>query len=174
MVITQDSFFGCGVNWCSNCGRRLTNPLSVEKGIGPICRGKHSGGSDMSASEFYDNHLNIPLTQGIIMRRDENGVSTNVPHLVTHHSPNGFEFGYGGSGPADLALNAVEAILHHIGYKGKTTNCYDGACFRLAYNLHQDFKWEFIASVEHSGGTIPFDVALAWIRSFVPVEAVAG
>ena len=30
----------------------------------------------------------------------------SLPHLV-HHSPTGFEFGYGGSGPADLARSIV-------------------------------------------------------------------
>lgn len=33
------------------------------------------------------------------------GIRTNVQRLEYRHSPTGFNFGYGGSGPADLALN---------------------------------------------------------------------
>ena len=38
--------------------------------------------------------------------RDQAGIArTNVPIKVVHHSPAGIEWGYHGSGPADLALN---------------------------------------------------------------------
>ena len=51
---------------------------------------------------------------------------------VRNHSPTGFEWGYGGSGPAQLAL----AILaEHLGN--------DDA----ALNLYQDFKWACIAQI---------------------------
>ncbi len=49
---------------------------------------------------------------------------------VYNHSPDGFNWGYGGSGPAQLAL----AILLEAGVD-------DGA----AYLRHQDFKREFVA-----------------------------
>jgi len=47
---------------------------------------------------------------------------------VWNHSPDGFNWGYGGSGPAQLALAIVLAIT------GKA----DG---------HQKFKWEVIAAL---------------------------
>lgn len=70
-------------------------------------------------------------------------------HVVVH-SPSGFNWGYGGSGPADLAY----AIL--LDYLGDE---------RLASQLYQDFKWEFIASLDQrkswaiSGAEIE-----AWLR----------
>lgn len=83
--------------------------------------------------EFYDFTLFDPIESGIILRRDDpeavGGIYTNVPHLVTHHSPSGYEFGYGGSGPADLALNICEIILNRIGYEGERTKCYAGDCW---------------------------------------------
>jgi hypothetical protein len=42
------------------------------------------------------------------------GGDYSLPHVlenVGHHSPDGFEMGYGGSGPADLALTI---LLHHL------------------------------------------------------------
>jgi hypothetical protein len=49
-----------------------------------------------------------------------------------NHSPTGFEWGYGGSGPAQLAL----AILaHHLGDD------------ELAFNFHHRFKWMVIAEL---------------------------
>lgn len=57
---------------------------------------------------------------------------------VWDHSPDGFEFGYGGSGPSQLAL----AIL--LDYTDNPV---------LAQKYYQDFKWEFIATIRN-----PFDV----------------
>ena len=56
----------------------------------------------------------------------------NPRQELRNHSPTGFEWGYGGSGPAQLAL----AILaEHLGN--------DDA----ALNLYQDFKWACIAQI---------------------------
>lgn len=52
-------------------------------------------------------------------------------HLA-NHSPTGFEWGYGGSGPAQLAL----ALLAHA--------LNDGA---RALRIHQSFKWRVIAKL---------------------------
>lgn len=38
--------FGQEIRQCSNCGRRLTNRISRELGIGPICGGRMFGGDD--------------------------------------------------------------------------------------------------------------------------------
>jgi hypothetical protein len=55
-----------------------------------------------------------------------------------NHSPTGFEFGYGGSGPAQLAL----AILADC--------CGD----ELAVAYHQPFKWAVIARIPGPGGSL--------------------
>lgn len=66
------------------------------------------------------------------IRRTPQGVTCTVngeplnPRLdLWNHSPTGFEFGYGGSGPAQLAL----ALLADC--------CGD----EVALNYHQQFKW---------------------------------
>ena len=179
--ITQESFGGRGSTRCLRCNRPLSNPTSIQAGKGPVCRHRNGGGSDKTNSEaFTDRALDIPLAEGIVLRRVASGgrsitgepmyeVATNVPHLVTHHSPTGFEFGYGGSGPADLALNIVQLILNRMGHVGERTKCWDGECWTDAYLLHQAFKREFVAGVDRDGAVIPWADAEAWVR-----RALAG
>jgi hypothetical protein len=64
-----------------------------------------------------------------------------------NHSPDGFEWGYGGSGPAQLAL----AILADA-----TGND------RLAVSLHQDFKWKFVGRFPREGFTMTAEEVLRW------------
>ena len=53
---------------------------------------------------------------------------------------NEFEFGYGGSGPAELAL----AILADwFGERISIANMHESS---IAWDLHQEFKWRFIAT----------------------------
>ena len=62
------------------------------------------------------------------------------PRLDLHnHSPNGFEWGYGGSGPAQLALALV---TDHLADPGR------------ALALYQDFKREVVVSLPHAGWTL--------------------
>lgn len=49
---------------------------------------------------------------------------------LANHSPTGFEWGYGGSGPAQSALAILADCLDHV-----------------AIMLHQDFKFELIAAL---------------------------
>jgi hypothetical protein len=41
--------YGMEIGSCSNCGRRLTNRISRELGIGPICGGRMFGGDEWSS-----------------------------------------------------------------------------------------------------------------------------
>ena len=117
---------------------------------------------------FEDFTLDNPITDGLILSREgERGglgnVRTNIPHLVVSHSPSGFEFGYGGSGPADLALNALEILLTRKGYKGQRVDCFEGTCWDKAYELHQEFKRDFIANAPDGGCVIPYETLMVWI-----------
>jgi hypothetical protein len=53
----------------------------------------------------------IPNFGDITCCRDEGGIHTNVPQRIVQHSPTGFAWGYGGSGPADLALNILSIFV---------------------------------------------------------------
>lgn len=90
-------------------------------------------------------------------------VVTNVEWSVIHHSPDGFEWGYFGSGPADFALNILEAFLTHMGYHGERVKCYNGDCWHLAWQLHQGFKNEFVAMIPHAGTVIAYETIIDWL-----------
>jgi hypothetical protein len=119
-------------------------------------------------SDFHDLRTGEPIQEGVILRRYPDGVETNVPHRVTHHSPSGFEWGNEGSGPADLALNILEAVLKKMHYHGPKVDCWRGQCFELAWTLHQDFKREFIVKIPIEGSVIYYPAIVAWIEDHAP------
>lgn len=84
----------------------------------------------------------------IICSRDRSGTArVNIPQTIVYHSPAGFEFGYGGSGPADLALNILARFTDHD----------------TAFELHQRFKWAFVARLPEAGGRIAASDVEVWI-----------
>ena len=56
---------------------------------------------------------------------------------LANHSPTGFAWGYGGSGPAQLSLAILADHLRND---------------ELALKLHQDFKWALISKFEQRQG----------------------
>lgn len=72
---------------------------------------------------------------------------------IWDHSPTGFEWGYGGSGPAQLAL----AILFDAtGRRG------------LASCRYQTLKWEFIANAPKAGFTLTQREIEQWLDTKSP------
>jgi len=59
-----------------------------------------------------------------------------------NHSPTGFEWGYGGSGPAQLALGL---LADHLGDDHK------------AVRLHGEFKRILVANLDYRGWTLTSD-----------------
>lgn len=150
---------------CAVCGRPLTNPESVSAGIGPVCYA-HTATVVDEATELNE-YMDIPLSSGIRMERRTAGTATNIRRRVVHHSPDGFEWGYGGSGPADLALNIAQAILLDMGHEGEKVECHKGSCFAAAWDMHQDLKWKFVGGVPSEGGVIPYKDISEWINSYL-------
>jgi hypothetical protein len=64
-----------------------------------------------------------------------------------NHSPTGFEWGYGGSGPAQLALALLADALRED---------------QLARNYHQEFKWKVISQLPDS-----WTLTASEVRKFV-------
>jgi len=85
----------------------------------------------------------------------------NPRHDLFDHSPTGFEYGYGGSGPAQLAL----ALLADA--SGNPT---------LAIEHHQRFKWQVIASLD--GDRLVHEMTdgeiLEWLRTVSPDTRLAS
>ena len=104
----------------------------------------------------YEGHRNW---QGVEVT--VNGVPLNPRLDLRNHSPTGLEWGYGGSGPAQLAL----AIL--ADYLGDDAQ---------ALNLYQRFKWQVIAELPHKKWMLTgadIDQALQRIRA-AEAEGVAS
>ncbi len=71
-----------------------------------------------------------------------------LPHAV-RHSPSGLEWGYHGSGPADLARSVLLAFCDEV----------------TADRLYQAFKAEVVAAVPRAGGVILASDVQAWIST---------
>jgi hypothetical protein len=77
----------------------------------------------------------------VIVERD----SGETEHLKNYgyHSPDGFQIGYEGSGPADLAYSI---LVDHMINKFYPTGHIDLAEVRaMVETVHQDFKRDFVA-----------------------------
>lgn len=85
-------------------------------------------------------------TRRIWIRGEE--LSPVQSQKVYNHSPDGFNWGYGGSGPAQLAL----AILLEFTIVGKATDCY------------QKFKWDIIASLPKGDFSMPISMIEKWLK----------
>ncbi len=155
---------------CNRCGRRIKSPESMEAGYGPNCYRKLFGkplprqskasvrkplapSRKDSMNQEHKTPVNAvgPLFQhDIVCRRNPDGtVSVNIQQRIVRHSPDGFEWGYAGSGPSDLALNILSIF---IGQEAAERG-----------GLYQRFKDQFIVSMPETGGVIKKDEILRWI-----------
>jgi hypothetical protein len=94
----------------------------------------------------------------------EDHVAEPLPHVVWH-SPDGFEWGYHGSGPADLALSMLADALGEKQTQAQAKHFDPSSCPR-AVRAHQEFKAEFIAVVpRNEGWEIEAEQVLAWVEA---------
>lgn len=87
----------------------------------------------------------------IVLTRTPAGAHANIPQEIVYHSPTGFEWGYGGSGPADLALNVLVLFVDKDSAKA----------------LHQQYKWDVISKIPYEGGVILAKDVVAWIEAHI-------
>jgi hypothetical protein len=123
---------------------------------------------------------------GLIVERLRDGrLTANVEHIVCH-SPDGFECGFDGAGPADLALAVMNALIPPVSPEqeqvqrqlegDRLAEAQDNPALwteeigpgrvrvnRLAVLLHQDFKRDFIVNMPSAGGYVQIDIIRAWI-----------
>lgn len=88
---------------------------------------------------------------------DGSRVDPAASQALRNHSPDGFSWGYGGSGPAQLALGLLLAA---------------GVEHEVAQRHYQDFKWEYLSGLEMAKDA-EFDVDLrAWVADHERAAAV--
>lgn len=85
------------------------------------------------------------------------GRSYPLRHTILH-SPAGYNWGYSGSGPADLALSI---LCDHLGEHPTAKQLRAGET--KAQRLHQKFKFKFVAGWEQTW-QINEDEIAAWIK----------
>lgn len=79
-------------------------------------------------------------------------------HVVLH-SPTGFEWGYGGSGPADLALSI---LADYFGENPSPEDLFWGRC--RAQRYYQAFKWAFVARLNGREWVLRDEEIAAWLE----------
>lgn len=80
----------------------------------------------------------------------DGGREYSLPH-IRRHSPTGYEWGYGGSGPADLALSILTDLIG----------------FARAVEHYMDFKSDVVSKIPTSGAVLSESQILDWLRSKV-------
>ncbi len=85
----------------------------------------------------------------LLIRHKESKTPYRFPRHLRSQIPDGFEYGYGGSGPAQLAL----AIM--LDFTGDRD---------MAVKLYQDFKWEFISKLPNTGAAIKGSEIACWVN----------
>lgn len=97
------------------------------------------------------------------------GKSPKPLRHVNYHSPDGFEWGYGGSGPADLALSI---LAHHLGETWVNgpylRNLKITATAPLCWKFHQDFKRDVIARFDRGSWELTSKEVGAWLLKQEP------
>lgn len=117
----------------------------------------------------------------LVMVEDHTGFIAPLPHHALH-GEDGFSWGYGGSGPADLARSL---IIHALGSSALCTTCHGTAmvlhagamadqpeptpctrCHRgytVSMDLYQLFKADVIARLPMTGWTLSHDEVMRWL-----------
>lgn len=136
------------------------------------CENEYDRRSIQDAVTLWDSVLRRRRTShvtdhGLYWERRPRGLQVNIKQKIVYHSPTGFEIGYGGSGPADLALNILAEFIG-----GDAVKCYQGRCSTLAMELHQQFKWEFLAGANADHGHIPAETIRKWIEKQIKNDSL--
>jgi hypothetical protein len=77
---------------------------------------------------------------------------------IVYHSPTGMEWGYGGSGPTDTAINVLALVVPT----------------REAVRLSHAFKDEFIATIPRDGGELRMAEVRQWVATYYRAEMEDG
>lgn len=92
-----------------------------------------------------------------VVYKDGKRFSAKRSQRVWNHSPTGFEWGFGGSGPAQLALALLLDFTRNES---------------LAVDYHQQFKWEVVARMPESGWCISAGEIEEWLRKAIDTDGL--
>ena len=112
------------------------------------------------------------LIEGVTCWRAPDGTArSSIPQRHVHYAPMGVDWGFGGSGPADLALNVL-ALFLPLAAEATGVVLRDGSSVsEAAWALHHAFKYDLIATLPRAGGHITANAIRAWITTHPVVGA---
>lgn len=102
--------------------------------------------------------------------REAGGSAVPLRHVV-YHSPTGLEWGYAGSGPADLALSVLADYLGATAFnvsdlwRGFENLVDEDDPRAVAWRWHQPFKHEVIARFDGARWELTGDEIAAWLEA---------
>jgi len=98
-------------------------------------------------------------------RAPDGSARSSTPQRHVHYASTGFDWGFGGSGPADLALNVLACFLPLVP-DATGVALRDGSFVsEAAWALHEEFKYDLIATLPRAGGHITTKTIDAWITA---------
>lgn len=96
---------------------------------------------------FIGIRLNDGPNQVLYLDWDGSSTALDPRYDLWNHSPSGFEWGYGGSGPAQLSLAMLAQVTGDDSF---------------AIRMHQDFKAEIVSKIKERCWAVTDDVLLRW------------
>lgn len=104
-------------------------------------------------------------TSVVVVTETDDGIASEPLRHHVRHSPTGFEWGYGGSGPADLArCILLDYFDLHDQADERTLEYADPGEPTVSY---MDFKFEVVAGLDRGGFVITDHEIRRWIESKV-------
>ena len=112
------------------------------------------------------------LIDGVTCWRAPDGTAlSSLPQRHVHYAPTGIDWGFGGSGPADLALNVLACFLP-LSPEATGVALRDGSSVSAAaWVWHQECKYDLIAPLPRAGGHLPAATIRGWISTHPIVDA---
>lgn len=96
---------------------------------------------------------------GALFVRGPGGAPLSARFDLYNHSPDGFEWGYGGSGPAQLALAILACVIHDD---------------EMAVRFHQRYKVAVVGGLPKEGWFITVQSVRDWWVAAKAAELVEG
>ena len=157
-----------------------TSPVSASPDVvadGVVDRAR---GFELASGE---RHADARIDGVTCWRAPDGTARSSIPQRHVHYAPGGFDWGFGGSGPADLALNVLARFLPLAPNAGGVALRDGSTVSEAAWALHQAFKYDLIATLPRAGGHITARMIEEWITThpivgadplFSPLEHLDG
>ena len=130
-----------------------TPPMPFVEELKPIthfhgCRDADGSCHLYKSNDEYDVLDGLTPTEAQPVQNSQVEILPDRSLAVYNHSPTGFEWGYGGSGPSQLALAIMLEVTDDD---------------RKALSLYHDFKFDVVAGMPYEEWTIPLERIEQWI-----------